>query len=81
MKLLNDKLIFEGEAVGSMLTRDVTSPDLVSEDFPGFLKTILDPKISSSFDFMYTLKASYDIEKLQTKLTGEYLLVGPGSLL
>ena len=78
LKLLNDKLIFEGEAVGSMLTRDVTSPDLVSEDFPGFLKTILDPKISSSFDFMYTLKASYDIEKLQTKLTGEYLLVGPG---
>jgi hypothetical protein len=78
LKLLNDKLIFEGEAVGSMLTRDIRSPDLVSEDFPGFLKSILDPKISSSFDFMYTFKASYDIEQSQTKLSGEYILVGPG---
>ena len=78
LNLLNDKLTFEGEAVGSMHTRDVTSPDLVSEDFPNFLKNILDPKISSSFDFMFTLKSSYEIEESQTKLSGEYILVGPG---
>ncbi|MBL7127803.1 MAG: hypothetical protein ISS16_02340 [Ignavibacteria bacterium] len=78
LNLLNDKLTFEGEAVGSMHTRDITSPDMESEDFPSFLKNILDPKISSSFDFMFTLKSSYEIEESQTKLSGEYTMVGPG---
>ena len=78
LNLLNDKLTFEGEAVGSMHTRDITSPDMESEDFPNFLRNILDPKVSSSFDFMFKLKSSYDIEESQTKLTGEYIMVGPG---
>lgn len=78
LNLLNDKLTFEGEAVGSMHTRDKTSPDMESEDFPNFLKNILDPKVSSSFDFMFTLKSSYEIEESQTKLSGEYIMVGPG---
>lgn len=78
LKFLNGRLIFEGEIVGSMYTRDITSPALESEDIPGFLSFILDTKISSSFDYMYSIKSIYDIIETQTKITGEYKSIGPG---
>ena len=78
LKFLDGRLVFEGEIVGSMYTRDKTSPKLESGEIPGFLDFLLEPKISSSFDYMYIVKSMYENIESQTKITGEYKSIGPG---
>ncbi|MCB0722886.1 MAG: hypothetical protein KDC42_11325 [Ignavibacteriae bacterium] len=78
LNLFKDMLTIEGEAVGSMLTRDKTSPDLVSEDFPSFLKDILSPKVSSQFDFMYRIGSKFVYDKTGTSVEAGFKYYGPG---
>jgi hypothetical protein len=61
-----------------MLTRDVTSPDLVSEDLPDFVKNFLDPKVSSQFDYMFTLSSDFQSKDVGTNAEISYVFVGPG---
>lgn len=75
---IQDQLTVKGEANGSMLTRNVTSPDLVSEDLPEFVKNFLDPKISSQFDFMFTLSSDFKSKDVGTNAEISYVFVGPG---
>jgi len=75
---IQDQLSIKGEANGSMLTRDITSPDLVSEDLPNFVKNFLDPKISSQFDYMFTLSSNFKSKDADTDAEISYVFVGPG---
>lgn len=78
LDLLNGMLSLEGEAVGTMLTRDKTSPDLVSEDFPSFLKDFLSPKVSSQFDFMYRFGSKFVYDPTGTTVEAGFRYYGPG---
>jgi hypothetical protein len=61
-----------------MLTRDVTSPDLVSEYLPDFVKNFLDPKVSCQFDYMFTLSSDFQSKDVGTNAEISYVFVGPG---
>jgi hypothetical protein len=76
--LLNERLILEGEIAGSIHTRDKTSAIVEGEDVPDFLKFIIDPRISTSVDYMYILKSILKIDKTDTKLSGTFKSIGPG---
>ncbi|MBZ0200205.1 MAG: hypothetical protein K8H86_10080 [Ignavibacteriaceae bacterium] len=78
LKLFDDKFMIEGEAVASMLTRDTRAADLESEAIPQFVKKLVQPKISSSFDFMYSAKSSYNIDETDTKVSVGMKMIGPG---
>ncbi|MFZ1321294.1 MAG: hypothetical protein WAT71_07030 [Ignavibacteria bacterium] len=78
LSLIQDQLSIKAEVNGSMLTRDRTSPDLVSEDFPKFLDNFLDPKISSQFDYMYELSTDYKSNEIGTNVEVSFTSVGPG---
>ena len=78
LALFDDDLTLEGEAVGSMLTRDVRSADLENDAIPKFIKNLVHPKISSSVDFMYAAKASYSLEETSTKISMGMKMIGPG---
>ena len=78
LKLFKDKLEIGGEAYGSIFTRDLTAPDLVAEDFPSILRKLINPKISSQFDFMYEVEAKFDNTESDTKVEAGFKSIGPG---
>jgi len=78
LMLFNDKLIVKGEIVGSIHTRDKTSPIVEGKDVPEFLKFIIDPRISTSVDYMYIIKSILKIDKTDTKISGTLESIGPG---
>ena len=78
LMLFNQKLILEGEIVGSIHTRDKTSAIVEGKDVPEFLRFIIDPRVSTSVDYMYVLKSILKIDKTDTKLSGELRSIGPG---
>jgi len=78
LKLFEDQFSIKAEVNGSMLTRDKTSPDLVSEDFPAFLSSFLDPKISSQFDYMYEVSSDFKSKDIGTDVEASFKSVGPG---
>ncbi|MBS1519219.1 MAG: hypothetical protein JSS91_14125 [Bacteroidetes bacterium] len=78
LNLFSDQFSIKAEANGSMLTRDKTSPDLVSDAVPGFLKNFLDPKISSQFDFMYEVSSNFKSKDVGTDVEASFKSVGPG---
>lgn len=78
LNLLRDKLSFEAEAVGSMLTRDNRDADLENKSIPSFVKNMFHPKISSQVDYSYSIKSIFDNQKSNTKVTASLKMVGPG---
>lgn len=78
LRLFGNKLIFEGETVGSVLTRDVRAADLEHDAIPRFVRKLVQPKISSSVDFMYAAKTSYNLEETSTKISLGMKMIGPG---
>lgn len=76
--VLFDDLTLEAEIVGSVLTRDVRDPALESAKLPKDLKDIVKPKLSTSFDYMYTGKASYANSESDTKISLGFKMIGPG---
>ncbi|HMQ78746.1 MAG TPA: hypothetical protein PKE39_00670 [Ignavibacteria bacterium] len=78
LNLFRDKLSFEAEAVGSMLTRDNRDADLENKSIPSFVKNMFHPKISSQIDYSYTIKSVFDNQKSNTKVTASLKMVGPG---
>jgi hypothetical protein len=70
------KLQLESEGVLSMLTRDVRDADMISDAIPEQVNTITKPKVSSSADYMYGFKGTYD--NSNTKIFSEMKLIGPG---
>jgi hypothetical protein len=78
LNLLKDKLTFEAEAVGSMLTRDNRDDDLENKSIPAFVKNLFHPKISSQVDYSYALKSVFNNQKSNTKVTAGVKMLGPG---
>lgn len=75
---IQDQLTIKAEANGSMLTRDKTAPELVSEDIPEFVKKFLEPKISSQFDYMYEVSSDFKSKDAGTNAEISFKSVGPG---
>lgn len=78
LNLLRDKLSFEAEAAGSMLTRDNRDADLENKSIPSFVKNMFHPKISSQVDYSYSIKSIFDNPASDTKVTASLKMVGPG---
>lgn len=78
LNLFRDKLSFEAEAVGSMLTRDNRDADLENKSIPSFVKNMFHPKISSQVDYSYSIKSIFDNQKSNTRVTASLKMVGPG---
>jgi hypothetical protein len=78
LNFLRDRLSFEAEAVGSMLTRDNRDADLENKSIPSFVKNMFHPKISSQIDYSYSIKSIFDNQKSNTKVTASLKMVGPG---
>jgi len=78
LKLFDDRLVIEGEILGSVYTRDKTDAEVDDGMVPGFLRFVIKPRISTSVDYMFIIKSTYDIEKTDTKLSGTLKSIGPG---
>lgn len=73
---LKNCLSVEGEISGSLFTRDVTSPQISNPSVPEILKNVFGVNMSSSFDYAYSIKTSY--EKDLTKASVKLSMIGPG---
>ncbi|MEO0293578.1 MAG: hypothetical protein ABIN61_05080 [candidate division WOR-3 bacterium] len=76
LSFFNNKFNIESEFVGSELVRDIRTPELPSSEIPSFIKNLLHPKISSSFDLAFLINSSLTI--YNTEISGSLTLVGPG---
>jgi len=78
LNLFNDKLTFEGEVAGSMLTRDNRDPALLNDNIPQFLRTNLNPTLSTQLDFAFTGAAKYTNPSSSTEISAAIKMLGPG---
>jgi len=78
VSLMKNNLDIEGEIGASLLTRDVTSPDIQNSAVPGFVQKLFGTNISSSLDYFYRLKTLVYIDKTKTKLSAGIKMIGPG---
>jgi hypothetical protein len=78
LNLFNDKLTFEGEVAGSMLTRDNRDPALLNDNIPQFLRTNLNPTLSTQLDFAFTGAAKYTNPSSSTEISAGIKMLGPG---
>jgi len=76
LSLFENKFTLEGEVAVSMLTRDVQSAELDIEGVPSGLMNLVDPKISSSADYAYSMKSSINLSS--TRLSGGIKMIGAG---
>jgi len=78
LSLFESALNFEAEANGSLFTRDKNAPAIESSEVPDFVKNLFNINISSSFDYSFGVKASYDISQSGTRVSGGVKYIGPG---
>ena len=78
LALFDKHLLFEGEGTAAVLTRDTRDADLEINAIPGFIKNMVEPKISTSFDFSYAGKISYNNSGSATRVSVDMKMVGPG---
>ncbi|TSA25950.1 MAG: hypothetical protein D4R68_08055 [Ignavibacteriales bacterium] len=76
---LFQKLIeINGEAAVSAFTRDLNDADFVSSSIPGFVKNLLTPKLSTSFDYAWKGKIAFNNEPSATFFSLGVRRIGPG---
>jgi hypothetical protein len=78
LALFNEHILIEGEGNAAALTRDTRDASLEIKAIPGFVKGLIDPKISTSFDYSYAGKMSYNNKVSATKISVDLKMVGPG---
>ena len=77
--LIPDEHISLGAEIdGSLLTSDTRDAAVVNNDIPGWLRTLVDPKISSFVDYSYSLQGALILPETNSKLSGSLRRVGPG---
>ena len=76
LSLFEKRFRLEGELAVSMLTRDVQSAELDVDGIPSWLVNLVEPKISSSIDYAYSVKSSVNFSS--TRFSGAVKMVGPG---
>lgn len=77
ISLFNKLFNLKGELVGSLLTRDTRSAELITDKIPNWVKKAVKPKISSSVDYAYSIATVLNLPT-STRLSGYYKTVGPG---
>ncbi|MFA4923209.1 MAG: hypothetical protein WC557_03345, partial [Ignavibacteriaceae bacterium] len=78
LNLFSDKLTLEGEGALAVLTRDTRDPELEHKSIPNWVKKIVDPRISTSFDYSYSGKLAFNNDASATRLSLGIKMVGPG---
>lgn len=78
LNLLKKMVHIEGEATVSGFTRDLNAADVVSESIPEFVKKIITPKLSSSFDYAWKGNLAFIHEPSATNLSIGVKRIGPG---
>jgi len=78
LSLFENKLVINGQIAGSLLTRDVTAPDIQNSAIPSFIQRMFDIKMSSSVDYSYSVNAAFALDKTNTKISAAVSQVGPG---
>ena len=77
-KFLDNKIMFDYEASGSLYSRDlrasVLDPD--SSEFPEFLSNIFTPRVGSNYDFALNTQLQLNLQSYSGKLG--YKRIGPG---
>jgi len=79
--IVQDVLQFEGEIAGSMLTGDIEASEIGGkdiEDVPEWLRSLLNPRISSVLDFAVTGGVSMRIPETDTRASASVKFIGPG---
>lgn len=76
LRLFSNRLLLDGEVAAAMLIADIYSPEMITDGVPDWLYDIVHPKGSSSVDYAYAVKGTYDWK--QTKLLCATRMVGPG---
>lgn len=78
ISMFDSHLNIEGEGNASVLTRDTRDAGLEIDAVPGFVKRMITPKISTSFDYSYAGKVSFNNTASATKISFGIKMVGPG---
>ena len=78
LALFNNHILIEGEGNVAVLTRDTRDADLEIDGIPSFIKNMISPKVSTSFDYAYTGKMTYDNTASATRISFGLNMVGPG---
>ncbi|RPI06990.1 MAG: hypothetical protein EHM64_00915 [Ignavibacteriae bacterium] len=78
LALFQDHILIEGEGNAAILTRDTRDADLEIKEIPSWIKGVLHPKISSSFDYSYSGKISYNNTGSATRISFNTKMIGPG---
>lgn len=76
--LFNHLLALTGEGAVSMFTRDVRDAEIQNGSLPGFVKSIYNPKLSTTFDYAFRGSAVFDQPKNDTYGSFTVTRVGPG---
>jgi hypothetical protein len=78
LSLFESKFEIGGQIAVSLLTRDITAPDIQNSSIPSFLQKMFDIKMSSSADYSFTVNTALNLDETNTKLSGTITQVGPG---
>jgi hypothetical protein len=78
LALFDEHILIEGEGNVSVLTRDTRDANLESDAIPNFIKRMVTPKISTSFDYSYAGKISFNNSKSATRISFGIKMIGPG---
>ena len=76
--LFDEHILIEGEGNASILTHDTRDADLEIKAIPGWIKGMITPKISTSFDYSYTGKMTFNNPESATRVSFDLKMVGPG---
>jgi len=76
LSLFQNHFTLQSEIVGSQFTRDIRMPELIIPGAPLWVTDIFNPRMSSSFDYAYSVKPSLTI--LNTRIWGGFKMIGPG---
>lgn len=78
LNLYGTLLALQGEAAFAVLTRDTRDADLVHASIPSWVTNIIEPKISTSFDYSYSGKLAYTNDASATRISLGIKMIGPG---
>ncbi len=78
ISLFNNLLALKGEGAVSLFTRDLRDADIQDGSLPSFVKSIYNPKISTSYDYALRVSAVFDQPKNDTYGSFAISRIGPG---
>ncbi len=76
--LFNNLLTLKSEAAISMFTRDLRDADIQNSSLPGFVKSIYNTKLSTSYDYALSSSVIFDSPKDNTYFSLKVNRIGPG---